>query len=588
LTGRRCGRPIGTALRLLALLAGCAVLASCGGSGGASGEGSTSGSGTGPISGTSTVPTTTTIGPQPPLVGIHKIRHVVIIMQENRSFDSYFGTYPGADGIPGLGGNPGAVPCVPDPASTRCVRPFHDRQDRSLGGPHSFAAAQADVNGGRMDGFVDEQEKGMAGCAQTFNPACGNGVGNPDVMGYHDGSDIPNYWSYAHNFVLQDHMFESDASWSLPSHLYMVSEWSAYCSLRGDPQSCRSAPENPGYPPDFGRRLVGAAVRTDPSYAWTDLTYLLHKYGVSWNYYVYKGNEPDCDNDAALSCAPVGQNSKTPGIWNPLPYFTDVQQDGQLGNIKSLSDFYADIRRGNLPAVSWITPNGRVSEHPPGLISTGETYVTSLVNAIMQSPEWSSTAIFLAWDDWGGFYDHVAPPRVDDQGYGLRVPGLVISPYAKQGYIDHQTLSFDAYVKFIEDDFLGGQRLDPQTDGRPDPRPDVRENAPQLGDLTADFDFTQQPRPPEILPVRPPTDLLAPARTAVAGRSLALPRSGPLRAFELRAMARRLGIPTAMLREELASGVTLRLIARSRGLTVPQLRRAVLRAVLAEISQTIR
>ena len=160
-------------------------------------------------------------------------------------------------------------------------------------------------------------------------------------------------------------MFESDASWSLPSHLYMVSEWSAYCSLRGDPRSCRSAPESPQYPPDFARQ-VGIALPTNPSYAWTDLTYLLHKYGVSWAYYVYKGNEPDCDNDAAMSCAPVGQNAKTPGIWNPLPYFTDVQQDGQVGNIKSLTNFFADARNGNLPAVSWITPNGAVSEHPPG------------------------------------------------------------------------------------------------------------------------------------------------------------------------------------------------------------------------------
>ena len=156
-----------------------------------------------------------------------------------------------------------------------------------------------------------------------------------------------------------------------------------------------------------------------------------------------------------MSCAPVGQTAKTPGIWNPLPYFTDVQQDDQLGNIQSLTNFFTAAKSGDLPAVSWITPNGTVSEHPPGLISAGQTYVTGLINAIMRSPDWSSTAIFLAWDDWGGFYDHVEPPKVDALGYGLRVPGLVISPYAKQGYIDHQTLSFDAYAKFIEDDFLG-------------------------------------------------------------------------------------------------------------------------------------
>ena len=125
----------------------------------------------------------------------------------------------------------------------------------------------------------------------------------------------------------------------------------------------------------------------------------------------------------------------------------------------------------------------------------------------MSGPDWNSTAIFLAWDDWGGFYDHLTPPTIDANGYGLRVPGLVISPYAKHGYLDHQTLSFDAYDKFIEGDFLGGARLDPATDGRPDPRPDIRENGPQLGDLSADFDFTQPPRPPVVLLVHPPTTL---------------------------------------------------------------------------------
>jgi len=133
----------------------------------------------------------------------------------------------------------------------------------------------------------------------------------------------------------------------------------------------------------------------------------------------------------------------------------------------------------------------------------------------MRSPDWSSTAIFLAWDDWGGFYDNVTPPTVDQNGYGLRVPAMVISPYARRGYIDHQILSFDAYDKFIEDDFLNGQRLDPATDGRPDPRPDVRENEAILGNLMADFDFSQSPLPPLILSVHPQTTLTGtPASTA--------------------------------------------------------------------------
>jgi hypothetical protein len=154
--------------------------------------------------------------------------------------------------------------------------------------------------------------------------------------------------------------------------------------------------------------------------------------------------------------------------------------------------------------VSWIVPSQAVSEHPPSSVARGQSYVTTLVNAIMRSPCWGSTAIFLSWDDWGGFYDHVVPPAIDSAGYGLRVPGLVISPYARTGVIDHQQLSHDAYLKFIEDDFLSGSRLNPATDGRPDARPDVREEATGLGDLVNDFNFNQSPRPPVLLPVHPP------------------------------------------------------------------------------------
>jgi hypothetical protein len=150
-----------------------------------------------------------------------------------------------------------------------------------------------------------------------------------------------------------------------------------------------------------------------------------------------------------------------------------------------------------------VVPNQKVSEHPPASVAAGQAYVTSLINAVMRSPEWSSTAIFLSWDDWGGFYDHVTPPRVDQNGYGLRVPGLVISPYARSHFIDHQVLSHDAYLKFIEDDFLGGERINPATDGRPDSRPDVREESSVLGDLARDFDFSQPPAPPFILPTHP-------------------------------------------------------------------------------------
>jgi phospholipase C len=423
-------------------------------------------------------------------------------MQENRSFDSYFGTFPGANGIPMANGVP--TVCVPDPQTSTCVKPYVDHSDVNGGGPHAAKNFTADVDGGKMDGYIGQALLAKKGCLDPTNPACANST-SQDVMGYHTESDIPNYWTYAKDFVLQDHMFEPNASWSLPAHLFLVSEWSAHCSNADDPSSCKNAANDPNTPPK--REKMKNPQSQPPLYAWTDLTWLLHKYGVSWSYYVVPGAQPDCKNDAALSCAPVKQNNFTPGIWNPLPWFTDVRQDNQLSNIESINSFYSAAQAGTLPSVSWVVPSGEVSEHPPSPVSFGQSYVTSLVNAVMNGPDWGSTAIFLAWDDWGGFYDQVVPPTVDQNGYGLRVPAMVISPYAKQGYVDHQTLSFDAYDKFIEDDFLGGQRIDPSTDGRPDPRPDVRENNPILGNLLSDFDFNQAPRASVILPVHPQTTL---------------------------------------------------------------------------------
>ena len=396
----------------------------------------------------------------PAAAGIHRLAHVLVIMQENRSFDSYFGTYPGADGLP-----PGT--CVPEPRSRTCRVPFHDPSTVNLGGPHSAAAAARDIDGGRMDGFLS-------------SPAA-----SPEVLGWHDAREIPNYWTYARDFVLQDHMFEPVSSSTVPSHLALVSEWAARCARAGDPMSCRSD--------------LSSAFR---DYAWTDLTWLLHRAGVSWGYYVEPGTQPDCANDGA-TCQSQRQDPATVSRFNPLPGFDTVRADGQLSNVQPAGAFLRAAADGTLPAVSWVVPSKRVSEHPGASITDGQAWVTHLVNTVMRGPDWSSSAIFLAWDDWGGFYDHVVPPHVDANGYGLRVPGLVISPYAREGLVDHQTLSFDAYAKFIEDDFLDGSRLDPATDGRPDPRPTVRDALPGLGDLTRDFDFAAPPRPPVLLPERP-------------------------------------------------------------------------------------
>ncbi len=434
------------------------------------------------------------------------IKHILIIFQENHSFDEYFGTYPGADGIPMRNGRP--TVCVPDGLSGKCIKPFHTNDDVTCGGPHMDIASLADVNNGKMNGFINSPE-GLRNFG-LFNMKWANAycrdADDPkeadQVMGYFNGSDIPNYWAYAKHFVLQDHMFEGLHSWSFPSHLWLVSAWSADCANANSPMSCASA---------LMPRDVSAK---DPTpFAWTEITWLLHKDHVSWVYYLDHGAMPSKGQGEGPGGGfrmPPNTNGKTgvPNIWDVLPGFTDVHEDHQLDKIEDLSQFFVAAKEGKLPSVAWFSPDGYDSEHPPAKISAGESYVTKIVNAAMESPDWKSTAIFITWDDWGGFYDHVVPPRADSMGLGIRVPGIVISPYAKRGYIDHQTLSVDAYLKFIEDVFLQGQRLNPKTDGRPDSRPDVRENNPYTGNLMKDFDFSQRPLKPLILPVHPKSALV--------------------------------------------------------------------------------
>ena len=429
-------------------------------------------------------------------VGDNAIQHVIIIVQEDRSFDSYFGTYPGADGIPMVHGRPR---CVPDPKRATCSRSFHTAADRNIGGPNDARAATTDINGGKMNGFVAAARE-KNGCRVRTDVRCKAAAGI-DVMGYHDAREIPNYWAYAKHFVLQDHMFEPVASSSLASHLFLVSGWSAVCAQAGDASRCRNQADlAPGVLPGDGPSTTFRR----PDFAWTDLTFLLQSAGVEWRYYVGNGTEPACQTPAQLVCSSRPSANATPSAWNPLPFFDTVRNDGQLGNIQTVDHFLQAARDGTLPEVAWIVPSSQFSEASHASVSAGMNYVTRLINAAMLGPEWDSTAIFLTWDDWGGFYDHVAPPRIDENGFGLRVPGLVISPWARAGHIDHQTLSFDAYAKFIEDTFLGNARLDPSTDGRPDARPSVRDGSPGVGDLMNDFDFGQIPRAPLILPAANP------------------------------------------------------------------------------------
>jgi len=450
-----------------------------------------------------------------------KVGHVVVIMQENRSFDHYFGTFPGAEGTP----KGTCVPLDPSTPKTGCVAPFHDPSDVNAGGPHANNDAQIALDDGithaAQDGYLFLQTRAGvgAGCkANPNNPACAGtieGILQHDAVGYHTADEIPNYWAYAQHFVLQDHMFESVRSWSLPAHLDLTSEWVASCSDKSDAMTCKSAPTLP-FP------------TATTQYPWANLFQLLDAHQVSWKYYLSSGDEPDCD-DGDMTCAPKVQTGKVPSIWNPAPFFSYVKQQGAgyLDNhVPDVNQFLVDIANNQLPEVSWIIPSGVYSEHPPAGVTIGMEYVTSLVNAVMKSKYWDDTAIFLTWDDWGGFYDHVVPPNVDTndtatpiQGFGIRVPGILISPYARQGMIDHGVYSFDSYATFIENVFMRGARLDPAKLGNPDKRPDIRDALQQVryfdgrvepvGNLMDEFDFTQKPLPPLLLSTLIPTGINA-------------------------------------------------------------------------------
>ena len=425
-------------------------------------------------------------------VGLDKLQHLIFIVQENRSFDHYFGTFPGAHGFPtDTHGN--ITTCIPNPYLGHCSKPYHTTSMHQWGGPHDDVASAIDVNGGQMNGFINAMSDHGTHCWIDPTPtSCAPYVGpqgQPDVLSYLNGTDIPNYWTYAKHYVLQDRMFAPVDSWSLPSHLFLVSAWSARCTDPNNPMSCTSDTQLRG--------TLTWRYGQPPKYAWTDITYLMDKAGVSWHYYV---NDRTC---LGTQCSGAGDGTSPDK--NPLLGFTDVRTDNSVGGVKHISDFVAAAKNGTLPQVSWLVTAPPYNEHPilPGTPRTGMGYVTRMVNSVMRSPEYGSSAVFVTWDDWGGFYDNSKPPIVDQNGYGLRVPAMVISPYAKKGYIDHQVLSFDAYLKLIEDRFLGGQRLNPANDGRPDSRPTVRENVGILGDLTNDFNFTQAPRPPYILDPTP-------------------------------------------------------------------------------------
>ncbi|HEX9385577.1 MAG TPA: alkaline phosphatase family protein [Anaerolineales bacterium] len=363
------------------------------------------------------------------------IQHFVVLMQENHTFDNYFGTYPGANGIP-------AGTCIPvdpfDKTNTECVEPFHigDRPIDDL--DHSLSTFKLQYNDGKMNGFL-----------YALNQRNQNGAMS---MGYYDDRDLPYYWNLADEYVLFDHFFSSDHGGSFANHMYWVS-----AQPGGDNVS-----EN-GY----------ADVAT--------IFDRLEERGVSWKFYV-QNYDPQINY---RSLSQISGNRASQVIWVPLLNMDRFLDDPKLSShIVDLNEYFVDLENGTLPEVAYIAPSG-ASEHPPGSIRSGQKFVKSLIQALVRSTSWDSSAFLLLYDDWGGWYDHVKPPQVDENGYGMRVPGLLVSSYAKQGYIDSTLLDFTSVMKFIEENW--------------DLEPLAARDAQAKSFMSA-FDFSTSPREPVFIP----------------------------------------------------------------------------------------
>jgi phospholipase C len=375
------------------------------------------------------------------------IEHVVILMQENHTFDNYFGTYPGADGLPE---NTCLQLDLTGETSTECVKPFKIGNRAITDLDHSSTAFKAQYNDGKMDGFVDYMR------SQGFDYEL--------PMGYYDDQTIPYMWNIADEYVLFDRFFSSAAGGSRVNHMFWVTATS------GNP--IKDVVPDGGYgdlPTIFDR---------------------LEEKGISWKFYVQNYDPTINLRTKAEDAVPRPQT-----VWVPLlNYARYLDSPDLFAHIVDLDEYFDDLEKGTLPAVSFIVPSG-ASEHPPGSVRSGQRFVKNLITQLMRSSSWDSSAFVWTYDDWGGWYDHVEPPQVDEFGYGFRVPTLLVSPYAKRGYIDSTTLDFTSLLRFIEDNW----ELEP-----------LAERDAKATSIVSGFDFEQEPR----LPV-----LLSESRAEVRGKS---------------------------------------------------------------------
>jgi phospholipase C len=380
-------------------------------------------------------PSTAAVDPHTPTT---PIEHFIVLMQENHSFDNYFGTYPGADGI-----EPGT--CQPkdhsDP-SKGCVEPFPMGDRPALDLPHSRSAFLGQYRDGHMDGFVSSLRD--------------EDISFGSVMGYYDDSDLPFYWNIADEYVLFDRFFSSAGGGSVWNHFFWVS------GAPGNPDGDTLRPNGFRTPVTIFDRLQDA--------------------GVSWKFYV-QNYQPEITYRTYTR--PINADQSAQVVWVPLLNYPRFLDDTELSSrIVDLDQYFTDLRDGTLPEVAYIVPSGS-SEHPPGNLQSGQRFVRTLILELMRSTAWSSSAFMWTYDDWGGWYDHVKPPKVDRFGYGFRVPALMVSPYAKRGHIDSTTLDYTSMLRFIEVNW--------------NIRPLARRDA-EADPMLSAFDFNAPPREPVLLP----------------------------------------------------------------------------------------
>jgi phospholipase C len=374
--------------------------------------------------------------------GIDKISHIIFLVKENRTFDHYFGTFPGADGATTGKISTGAV--IP-------LRHAPDMVPHDI--DHSYQAAVEAINGGAMD---------------QFNLIIGGDV-KGDYLSYtqYYEKDIPNYFAYARNFVLGDAFFSSLTGPSFPNHLYTVGAQSG--TAINNPNTPRWGCDAEAQSRVQVKDEDGDLGSVYPCFNFDTLADRLEERGLGWKYYA-----PSQDQSGY--------------IWSALDAIKHIRLTSLwTKHVVPTERFVQDAKNGTLPEVSWLVTSVAQSEHPPASVCMGENWTVEQLNALMQGPEWDSTAVFLTWDDFGGFYDHVAPPVVDKFGLGPRVPLLIISPWVKRGHITHERLEFSSVLKFIEQRF--------------DLAPLTARDA-EAADLAENFDFYQRPLDPLILDTR--------------------------------------------------------------------------------------